>query len=300
MLRPVRLADVLAARARWSSAPEPLATARETVRRLWDSVEVIAGSDAAAGSEGARLALHREALRAALMGLAPGAGLSAQEAWRRAPGSTRNLFIGALEDDAAVERLLGDSPAPELLDAATATHKRLLHALEEDKRVVQAYATQRVAGLMVIVVIAVLSGLAGTSFVKWIREPKDLAAGKVFTASSKLMDCHPDNGECGGIPLKILFHTNEERNPWYQVDLGEPAPTYSSLYVRNRTDAAMMRAIPLVVEVSDDGKAFREVTRRTEGFVDWEPHFAPQHARYLRVRVDRISTLHLEALKVRP
>jgi hypothetical protein len=300
MLRPVRLADVLAARARWSSAPEPLTTARETVRRLWDSVEVIAGSDAAAGSEGARLALHREALRAALMGLAPAEGLSAQEAWRRAPASTRNLFIGALEDDAAVERLLGDGPAPELLEAAHATHQRVLRSLEEDKRLVQAYATQRIAGLMVIVVIAVLSGLAGVSFVKWIREPKDLAAGKAFTTSSKWVDCHPENGECAGIATKILFHTNEERNPWYQVDLGEAVPTFSSLYVRNRTDAAMMRAVPLVVEVSDDGKTFREVTRRNEGFVEWEPHFAPQHARYVRVRVDRISALHLEAVKVRP
>jgi hypothetical protein len=300
MLRPVRLADVLAARARWSSAPEPLAMARETVRRLWDSAEVIAGSDAAAGSERALLALHREALRAALAGLAPAEGLSAQDAWRRAPASTRNLFIGALEDDAALERLLGEGPAPDLLEAARATHKRVLHAFEEDKHLVQAWATQRAGGLMVIVVIAVISGLAGASFVKWIREPKDLAAGKPFTTSSKLMDCHPDNGECGGIPMKILFHTNEERNPWYQVDLGEPAPTYSSLLVRNRTDAAMMRAIPLVVEVSDDGKTFREVTRRTEAFVDWEPHFAPQHARYLRVRVDRVSSLHLEAVKVRP
>jgi hypothetical protein len=300
MLRPYRLAEVLAARERWLSAPEPLAAARDSVRRLWDSAEVIAGSDAAGGSEGAQLALHREALRTALTGLAPSPGLSAQEAWRRGPASTHSVFIGALEDEAVVDRLLGEGPAQDLLDSARATHKRVLHALEEDKRIIQAYASQRTAGIVVIGLVALLSGMAGLSFVRWIREPHDLAAGKPYTLSSKAFDCHPENNECNNTPTKIAFHTNEEKNPWYQVDLGDPAPTYSSLYVRNRTDAALMRAIPLIVEVSDDGKTFREVTRRTDSFVDWEPHFLPQHARYVRLRVDRISTLHLEAVKVRP
>ena len=62
----------------------------------------------------------------------------------------------------------------------------------------------------------------------------------------------------------------------------------------------MMRAIPLVLEVSDDGKAFREVARRTEEFSAWAPSFPPQTARYFRVRVDRVSTLHLEAVRVHP
>ena len=90
-----------------------------------------------------------------------------------------------------------------------------------------------------------------------------------------------------------------EPSPWYQIDFGAPT-TFSSATIINRQDAAMPLALPLVLEVSDDGKTFREVARRTELFTAWAPTFAPQTARYFRARVDRTSILHLEAVRVHP
>ena len=62
----------------------------------------------------------------------------------------------------------------------------------------------------------------------------------------------------------------------------------------------MALAVPLVLEVSDDGASWREVIRRPDVFATWYPTFPAQKARYVRLRVDRISTLHLEAVRVHP
>ena len=58
--------------------------------------------------------------------------------------------------------------------------------------------------------------------------------------------------------------------------------------------------MPLVVEASPDQKTWTEVARRTEVFETWQPKFAKQNARFLRLRVDRKSWLHLERVAVHP
>jgi hypothetical protein len=58
--------------------------------------------------------------------------------------------------------------------------------------------------------------------------------------------------------------------------------------------------VPLVVEVSNDRKKYREVARRTEVFDTWTPKFAPQRMRYVRLRVARRSMLHLDRVEVHP
>jgi hypothetical protein len=96
----------------------------------------------------------------------------------------------------------------------------------------------------------------------------------------------------------LFFCTKEESNPWFQYDLGTTTP-FSSMTVVNRLDGGLQnRATPLIVEVSDDGKSFREVIRRTEDFDTWKPKFAKQTARYVRLRVPKKTFLHLEAVRV--
>jgi hypothetical protein len=70
--------------------------------------------------------------------------------------------------------------------------------------------------------------------------------------------------------------------------------------VTNRDDCCLERAVPLVVEVSDDRKKWRTVARRADSFREWEGKFAPLKARYVRLRVDRHSILHLAKVSVRP
>ncbi len=132
-----------------------------------------------------------------------------------------------------------------------------------------------------------------------VSRKTDLAKGKPWHTSSVGAECHPEKSECGGVTTEILFHTKPENNPWFEYDFGAPI-AFSSLDVKNRSDFGPERAVPLVVEVSNDDKHFQEVARRTDSFSTWQPSFPTQHARYLRLRVARESILHLEAVQVYP
>jgi len=127
----------------------------------------------------------------------------------------------------------------------------------------------------------------------------DLALGKPWRASSKAFDCHPKEMECGGARSAMFFHTQEEQDPWVEIDLGSPQ-TFARVEVVNREDCCTERVAPLVIEVSDDGKTWREVARNPETFRSWEATFKPVTARYVRARVARRSTLHLVRVSVRP
>jgi hypothetical protein len=104
--------------------------------------------------------------------------------------------------------------------------------------------------------------------------------------------------ECGGARSAMFFHTTEEDKPWVEIDLGAPQK-FSRVEVVNREDCCPERAVPLVIEVSDDQKNWRDVARRTEVFREWETTFNQVSARYVRARVDRRSVLHLVRLTVR-
>ena len=78
----------------------------------------------------------------------------------------------------------------------------------------------RVSMLLVSMVAAVAIG--ASYGIDATRGP-DLAAGKPWKASSKAGDCDAVQRRCLGVATAILFHTVEEENPWYEVDLGSPA-----------------------------------------------------------------------------
>ncbi len=148
----------------------------------------------------------------------------------------------------------------------------------------------RVASLVVVLGLAIVAA--------WPKKP-DLAKGMPWHTSSVGLVCHPEKSECGGVTTNILFHTLVEQNPWFECDF-VTSISFSSLTIQNRLDYGQDRAVPLVVEVSDDDKVFREVARRKDPFNTWSPSFPTQRARYLRLRVARESILHLESVKVHP
>jgi hypothetical protein len=150
------------------------------------------------------------------------------------------------------------------------------------------------------VVRVVLAVLIPTVAIVWLWPAKtDLAKGATFRLSSIGVECHPEKSECGGVKTDILFHTRLEPDPWFEYDFGVPV-AFSSLTIKNRSDYGPERAVPLVVEVSNDDKSFKEVARRESSFATWRPSFTTQRARYLRLRIARESMLHLEAIKVHP
>ncbi len=99
-------------------------------------------------------------------------------------------------------------------------------------------------------------------------------------------------------PHKIFFHTATENGPWIEFDLSRPQRV-GAVEVWNRSDCCMERAAPLVVETSMDDAHWREVARRHYSFSYWRVSFSSVEARYVRLRVDKKSQLHLESVAIR-
>jgi hypothetical protein len=153
------------------------------------------------------------------------------------------------------------------------------------------------SGILFALVGLALFMVAGS--VRQALKGPDLLANKPWHASSKAYDCHPKDMECGGARSAMFFHTQEEEKPWVVFDLGSPQ-SFSRIEVVNREDCCPERAVPLVVEASDDENNWREVARRTDSFREWETTIKPTTARYVRLRVDRRTSFHLIRVSLRP
>jgi hypothetical protein len=106
-------------------------------------------------------------------------------------------------------------------------------------------------------------------------------------------------GQCAGAYTKIFFITNEEDNPWLEIDL-LASQQISRVEVANRRDFGADRAFPMIIELSVDGQKYFRVADRTEPFTVWKATFTPQQARYVRLKVTKRAILHLERVSVRP
>jgi hypothetical protein len=97
----------------------------------------------------------------------------------------------------------------------------------------------------------------------------------------------------------FFFCTNEEENPWIEFDLGAKGRV-ARVDIVNRTDTSsvMPRAVPLVIEVSNDRQNWKPVARRDETFERWSASFAPTTTRWLRVRASRRTYLHLREVRI--
>jgi hypothetical protein len=179
----------------------------------------------------------------------------------------------------------------------TFVHERIRRELTAERRVTRVLFQRSLRIGLVVLGLGVALFTTVTAVQRAIRGP-DLALGKSWRASSKSFDCKPAEMNCGGAHTAIFLHTLEEDQPWVAIDLGKRTK-FSRVEVENREDCCQDRAVPLVVETSDDGNQFQEVARTTEVFGDWSATFPPVTARYVRLRVDRRSYLHLVRVRVR-
>jgi hypothetical protein len=145
---------------------------------------------------------------------------------------------------------------------------------------------RRRLGLAALGLLSSLLALAGV--VLWVFTPKDLAQGRPWHVSSTLQAMYS---------AKVLFHTNEEMNPWFEIDLLQPT-WFHRIKVKNRADCCFERAAPLLVETSDDRGVWREIARREAAFAQWETAFPRVRARYVRFRVPKFSALHFEQVQI--
>jgi hypothetical protein len=145
--------------------------------------------------------------------------------------------------------------------------------------------------LMRVAVPIALSLVLLSAAVYWFVTPVDRAASANVTISSKFRACVEPH-DCGN----AFFHTLEENKPWIMYDL-KAAYDLHQVQVVNRTDCCWERAVPLVLETSADAQQWSEQARIERAFVAWSPR-VHTHARYVRLRVDRLSALHLNKVVI--
>jgi len=215
------------------------------------------------------------------------------------------LLSAALPDEAARERVRAALLAPQG-DAVWARGPReeqeqafrelaalstsLLDRMTLPRRRLRGVRLRRVALGAALVLLV----LVGVQLLPNIHLQPSLTAGKPWRASSALDVCKPKEHYCADAVTDIFFCTTDENEPWVEYDLGD-RKTFSHLVVKNRSDCCPDRAVPLVLEVSDDRSTWREVARRDDTFSTWRVGFPATRARYARLRVLRRSILHLDS-----
>jgi hypothetical protein len=140
--------------------------------------------------------------------------------------------------------------------------------------------------------------LAAALVVLWAatRSPglfaRDLAEGKPWVASSN-WGAFPRTGVMSGDPIpEGRFHTLEEQNPWFMLDL-QSVQDVSAVRVDNRLNCCRERAVPMIMELSVDGTHWKRVAYQRAVFASFTAHFPTTKARYVRLRVDRRTAFHL-------
>jgi hypothetical protein len=206
----------------------------------------------------------------------------------RAAGSPENL-------DALRGALVGLSPAA-ALDATDEDAARvrefadvLYRDLEVPRRRVDRILIRRWLHLAAAaaVLLAIVVGIRS------IAMGPNLVAGGHFRTSSTWPDCAHDDG-CAA----QMFHTRQEDSPWVEFDLGG-VKTIHRIDVRNRVDCCQDRAVPLIAEISSDRAHWREVGRRDTEFSNWTATFPASPARYVRLRVPKLTMFHLKNVAIR-
>lgn len=149
-------------------------------------------------------------------------------------------------------------------------------------------------------VVLVVAWLAAAG-IKAKLLPQNVARGKQVHASS-LKHNPPDGHELvdGEVGTSFGVHTNTEDNPTVTIDL-EALYWLQTIKVYNRVDGWYDDVLPLVAEISTDGKTYTEVAKRETHFAaspPWVIDVGGRGARFVRLRVARRSYLALSEVEV--
>jgi hypothetical protein len=238
------------------------------------------------------LDLYRDAVYWALVAMRPADGEPPADL-----GALLRPSADGVDLDAA-RRVLVDRTAERVLDpkeedvarARQCAEALVAHLLVPRRRLAR-LLTQRWIRVTVAAVAIVVAAVGARRLVVG----PNLVAGKTFHASSYWSGCTGDP-RCD----VLLFHTEVETNPWAKVDLGAPT-TFRKIEIVNREDCCAERAVPMVVEMSDDDSSWTEIARRDEEFKVWKMKLPPKKARYLRFKIlKQGAVLHLHDIVVRP
>lgn len=268
----------------------------------------------ARGSTNASISLYREALYWALRARDPESAVTElptlEALFRTLPrrmladlagGSVALLALDdALVRDsfAATARLAPDARL-RVAEAAKAFAHAAFDAAERSGNRLERLRAQRVRRPFALsFVVMCLLGVA-VFFVRRATAPPLISDHRPYMVSSQLPPYPKTRRLTPELHDGWIFHTLEEREPWFRVDLGR-VRTITSIEIENRNESCCKeRAIPLVVEVSNDGRRYRTVATQREVFDTWAPEFSGVTGRFVRLRVQGRSTMfHLAGVEI--
>lgn len=139
--------------------------------------------------------------------------------------------------------------------------------------------------------------VAGPRLVRLVAHPRwekyrwhSSSASSGFKGSGTL-------GERGSAEFDLVFHTDSQTGPWVVIDMLE-SRSIDRVVIVNRRDCCFDRGLPLVVEVGNDGVVFAPVGRQSTLFDTWTVDFAAREARYVRIRSESTTILHLAEVRI--
>lgn len=129
--------------------------------------------------------------------------------------------------------------------------------------------------------------------------PRNWARGARVTTSDQWRKADLDpKGLVDGDQLAIGFHTGKTKDPWATIDLGQERRV-SRIRIFNRRDCCGERSVPLIVELSRDGRRYVKVGRRRHSFFEWTLDLKkPALARYVRLERKGTEFFHLAEVEV--
>jgi hypothetical protein len=151
------------------------------------------------------------------------------------------------------------------------------------------------AGALVLVLVGAIA--ERDALAEWL-DLGNVSRGKAWLASSTYAGDIPLSGSLGDFSAPFFFHTGYEASPWLEIDLGAETPVRSVMVV-NRHDCCANRTVPLVIETSTDRAQWHIAATRSRNFERWRARLNGDSVRWLRLRVQRESNLHLKAVVVR-
>ncbi|MET0790885.1 MAG: discoidin domain-containing protein [Polyangiaceae bacterium] len=261
--------------------------------------------------------LYRQAAYWSLCAVTPGLARHEEGQFSKAvwsaldPPALQFLAPGAAERDVLEERLRNGSfvsfaeLSPRERIATRVAFRELagallarVHAARAGWRELKAQRASRLGGLAVLALVAVLGW---SPFCEYLGGLRDRAAGAPWRTSSHYGSggCASPEQQCAGAD-GWFFHTAAgDRNPWIEFDL-RGSQSVSTVVVENRSDCCAERAVPLIVELSDDRHHWRQVAERREGFSTWRAHFSSSQAAFVRLRAPHTVALHLKGVHILP
>lgn len=221
------------------------------------------------------------------------------ETWSELSGAQQEAVLSGLGDQG--ELSLVDLDIKHRRHLASALRKLatgLADPLERDASIVGRVLFMRWTRIVsaLLVLLAIAWSIWGAIDKKFASP--NIALGRPVTISSQFGDIATDHTLLvDGDKTNLGFHTDNGANQWVMIDLGA-TKNISKVVVYNRSECCQDRAIPLRLEVSEDGTNFSKVQDRTEEFDVWTAKGLNAKGRYVRLRHLGSNFLHFSEVEV--